>query len=299
MRFSIIIPTFNRIDLLRQTLNSLRAVDLHVHEVLVVDDGSTDGTAEWLPEHHSGVRLLRQNNAGPGSARNRGIEAATGDWVVFLDSDDLWFPWTLDHLARTAAATGAALLFLKPFRFTEPEEIARLAVPAGDRELRWEVFTDYFASGKVWRWWGASSFAARREAIGAARFSERQINGEDSDWIMKLGDGKRVAQLTGAPTFGYREHGGSLMADWRKTLDGAINLVENEMAGVYPGGKARRQDRTRILGRHLRPVVLEALSRGQRDDALDLMRRTWRWSLEERRFRFLAAFLYRFLTTRQ
>jgi hypothetical protein len=105
--------------------------------------------------------------------------------------------------------------------------------------------------------------------------------------------------LTGAPTFGYREHGGSLMADWRKTLDGAINLVENEMAGVYPGGKARRQDRTRILGRHLRPVVLEALSRGQRDDALDLMRRTWRWSLEERRFRFLAAFLYRFLTTRQ
>ena len=295
MRFSIIIPTFNRIDLLRQTLDSLRYVDLRVHEILVVDDGSSDGTAEFVTEDHPGVRLLRQQNAGPGSARNRGLDAATGDWIAFLDSDDLWFPWTLDHLETAIAGTAAAILFLKPFRFTDPGEVVSLIGHASHPRPRWEVFNDYFSSGEVWRWWGASSFAVRREAIGKTRFSEEKINGEDSDWMMKLGDGHRVAQLTGAPAFGYREHGASLMSDWRKTLDGAMNLVANEIGGIYPGGEARRKERRRILGRHLRPIILEALARRQRGDALRLMGRTWRWSVEERRFRFLAAFLFRLL----
>jgi glycosyltransferase involved in cell wall biosynthesis len=299
MRFSIIIPTFNRVDLLRQTLESLQPVVRRIHEILVVDDGSSDGTVAFLAREHPGVRLLRQTNSGPGSARNRGIEAATGDWVAFLDSDDLWFPWTLHHLETAVAATGAELLFLKPFRFSDPSEVMTLIDQSGDREPRWERFEDYFSSGDVWRWWGASSFAIRRAAIGTARFSEDRINGEDSDWLMKLGDGHRVAQMTGAPTFGYREHGASLMSDWKKTLDGAMNLVTNELAGVYPGGEGRRKERRRILGRHLRPVILEALARGERDHALQLMRPTWCWMLEERRFRFLAAFLFRLLTTRK
>lgn len=299
MRFSIIIPTFNRVDLLRQTLESLQPVVRLIHEILVVDDGSSDGTVAFLAREHPGVRLLCQTNSGPGSARNRGIEAATGDWIVFLDSDDLWFPWTLDHLEAAVTKTGTELLFLKPFRFTDPSEVIFMAHQCAAPELRWEVFEDYFSSGDQWRWWGASSFAIRREVIGRVRFSEERINGEDSDWLMKLGDGHRVAQMTGAPTFAYREHGSSLMSDWRKTLAGAMNLVTNELAGVYPGGEGRRKERRRILGRHLRPVILEALARGERSHALTLMRPTWGWMLDDRRFRFLAAFLFRLLTTRK
>lgn len=296
--FSIIVPTYNRCDLLRQAVESVWNQMLPDYELIVVDDGSTDGTREYLRSIEYCVNVLYQANRGPGSARNRGIEAATGDWIVFLDSDDLWFPWTLIHLKAATVATGAALVFLKPFRFANVEALASLVAKADSHEVRWEVFKDYFASGEVWRWWGASSFAARRESIGNARFPEAFINGEDSDWLMKLGHGLRVVQLTGTPTFGYREHDGSLMANWDRTLAGANHLVSNELCGIYPGGEARRKERRRILGRHLRPVMLDALSRGQRADALGLMRHTWRWNVEERRFRFLAAFFFRLLTTR-
>lgn len=296
MRFSIIIPTYNRVDLLRETLDSLSRKDTRIHEIIVIDDGSSDATVEFIKRTHPDVKLLCQKNSGPGSARNRGIEAATGDWITFLDSDDLWFPWTLDHYETAITETCAEILFAKPFRFTSVGDLVSLIDAIADRELSWRVFKDYFASGNAWRWWGASSFAVRRESIGVARFSESFINGEDSDWVMKLGDGRRVVQLTGAPTFGYREHEGSLMSNWKRTLDGAMNLVSNEIDGVYPGGKARRKERRRILGRHLRPIVLEALSRRQRGDALRLLGRTWVWSVAECRFRFLAAFVVRFLT---
>lgn len=298
MRFSVIIPTYNRVELLRQTLASLPADDPRIHEILVVDDGSMDETVDFLQTTRTDVTLIRQENAGPGSARNRGIDAATGDWVAFLDSDDVWFPWTLDHYEQAITSSGAEILLAKPFLFKTPADLDQLRNESHDSETRVEVFDDYFASGDLWRWWGASSFAVDRSSIGNARFPEAFINGEDSDWLMKLGHGLRVVQLTGTPTFGYREHDGSLMANWDRTLAGANHLVSNELCGIYPGGEARRKERRRILGRHLRPVMLDALSRGQRADALGLMRQTWRWTVEERRFRFLAAFFFRLLTTR-
>lgn len=296
MRFSIIIPTYNRVDLLRETLESLPYNDTRLREIIVIDDGSSDTTVEFVTQFHPEVKLLCQKNSGPGSARNRGIEAATGDWIAFLDSDDLWFPWTLDHLEAAIVETNASLLFLKPVRFSNSKDLSSLVDHSGEQICSFEVFGDYFASGDVWRWWGASSFAVRRTAIGTVRFSELSINGEDSDWVMKLGDDVRVVQLNGAPTFAYREHGANLMSNWSKTLDGAMNLVSNEIAGVYPGGEKRARERRRILGRHLRPIILETLRRGQRGDALQLFRRTWHWSVEERRFRYLGAFVFRLFT---
>lgn len=86
---SVIIPAYNASATIRTCVASvLRQKDVNV-EVIVVDDGSADGTAE-IVRAMSGVRLLRQENAGPASARNRGIEDATGAWLAFLDADDEW-----------------------------------------------------------------------------------------------------------------------------------------------------------------------------------------------------------------
>lgn len=290
MRFSIIIPTYNRVALLQQTLASIPVEDDRVHEVIVIDDGSSDGTVEYLRTQRPKLRLICQENSGPGAARNRGIEAATGDWIAFLDSDDIWLPWTLDHYENAIAATDAKLLFGKPSRFRAADEIEML-IANGAAEPKWDTYEDYLAAGHEWRWWGASSFAVRRDLIGSARFSSEPINGEDADWVMKLGHGLRLVQLTTAPTFGYREHDGSVMKNLDKTVSGAWNLARSETAGIYPGGRGRRNARRRILGRHLRPVILELLRSDRADEGWSLFLATLSWHFQGGRLRFILAVL--------
>ncbi len=100
MRVSLVISTHNRKDLLRRCLAAATSQDYPDYEVIVVDDGSTDGTEEMVRREFPQVRYLRQEpNRGPAAARNRGIEAATGEIVAFTDDDCLVPP---DFLARLA-----------------------------------------------------------------------------------------------------------------------------------------------------------------------------------------------------
>src|SRR5947209_3603408 len=100
MFFSIIVPTFNRVDLLIRTLTTVWQQTYTDFEVIVVDDGSTDRTLEYLYSLGERVRVFAGSNKGPGAARNVGINEACGNYVAFLDSDDLWFPWTLKVFAQ-------------------------------------------------------------------------------------------------------------------------------------------------------------------------------------------------------
>ena len=95
---SVVIPTFNRKELLAEAVESALAQDCGNVEVIVVDDGSTDGTEALVAEKREGewkgrdVKFLRQANAGASAARNAGLAAARGEFIQFLDSDDLLFP---------------------------------------------------------------------------------------------------------------------------------------------------------------------------------------------------------------
>lgn len=101
MKISTVIPTHNRADLLPDTLRSVLSQTVTDHEVIVVDDGSTDGTADLLQRDFPTVKLIQQTQQGVSSARNRGIEVATGEWIALLDSDDQWHP---NKLTRQLAA---------------------------------------------------------------------------------------------------------------------------------------------------------------------------------------------------
>jgi len=94
---SCIIPTYNRVCKLGRAICSVRKQTVSVSELIVVDDGSTDGTYEFLrnlPSISTSARLviLRQDNRGPAAARNAGLRMATGQFVAFLDDDDIWLP---------------------------------------------------------------------------------------------------------------------------------------------------------------------------------------------------------------
>src|SRR3954470_1810603 len=87
---SVIIPTYNYARYLPQAIDSALGQTHAPLEVIVVDDGSTDDTPRVLEAYASRIRVIRQANQGAGAARNAGIAAARGEYVAFLDSDDLW-----------------------------------------------------------------------------------------------------------------------------------------------------------------------------------------------------------------
>lgn len=105
-RFSVIVPTYNRREWVGECLDAILTQTFSDFEIIVVDDGSTDGTAEWIREQprFSGVILVEQENRGAANARNRALEIAKGDLFAFIDSDDVLLP---EHL-QTAADHFAA-----------------------------------------------------------------------------------------------------------------------------------------------------------------------------------------------
>ena len=99
--FSVVIPLYNRADIVRDTIRSVQAQDWQHFEIVVIDDGSRDDPAPVIEAiGDARVRYIRQDNAGGGAARNHGIKAARGRYIAFLDSDDLFLPGKLSIMAQ-------------------------------------------------------------------------------------------------------------------------------------------------------------------------------------------------------
>ncbi len=100
MNISVIIPTYNRKKYLKKALKSVLEQTYLPGEIIVVDDGSTDGTETWLKKKYPLVTLVQQPNRGVSAARNAGIEKSKGDWIALLDSDDEWLPHKLEEQVK-------------------------------------------------------------------------------------------------------------------------------------------------------------------------------------------------------
>lgn len=103
-RFSVIIPTMNRREMVLQAVESVQRQSFPAWEIIVVSDGSTDGAPQAIADAFPQVTIIQQQNLGLAVARNTGLAAATGDWICFLDDDDMWHPeklaLTRDYLAQ-------------------------------------------------------------------------------------------------------------------------------------------------------------------------------------------------------
>jgi glycosyltransferase involved in cell wall biosynthesis len=99
MNLSVVIPLYNKERAVQRTIESVLNQTVLPTEIIVVDDGSTDGSMQVVEQlNHPLVRLVHQTNAGVSAARNKGIELAIGDWIAFLDADDLWDPLFLETI---------------------------------------------------------------------------------------------------------------------------------------------------------------------------------------------------------
>jgi len=100
VNIAVIIPTFDRQHFLGRAIDSVLSQTRPAHEVIVIDDGSTDGTAPWLKKEYPTVKLIEQANQGVSAARNAGIQQAQSEWIALLDSDDEWFPEKLERQVK-------------------------------------------------------------------------------------------------------------------------------------------------------------------------------------------------------
>lgn len=122
---SVIVPVFNGERYLAEAIESIRAQNYRPLEALVIDDGSDDRTPE-IAQRFADVSYHRQERSGPGAARNRGVDLATGELLAFLDADDVWLP---EKLARQIAAFDDELeaVFTHAVQFRGDEQLASRA----------------------------------------------------------------------------------------------------------------------------------------------------------------------------
>lgn len=122
--YGVVIPAFNAAATIAETLRSITAQTVQAETIVVVDDGSTDDTVAVIEALKLPVRLLRQENAGPGSATTRGIAALSTPFVATLDADDLWLPTKIErqlaHLNRLPGTSGV-FTHWRTFRDDRPE----------------------------------------------------------------------------------------------------------------------------------------------------------------------------------
>ncbi len=286
--FSVVIPVYNRADLIGQTIDSILAQEFTDFEIIAVDDGSADATLQILSQYGTRVTTLQQPNQGPGAARNLGISRAIGRYIAFLDSDDLFFPWTLKTYRQLIESNrNPSFIAGKPLLFKNTSELisAQEAPPLAN------AFDDYLASGDQWRWFGVSSFVIRRDVLASTTgFAKQAVNCEDADLAMKLGTAPGFLQVTSPPTFGYREHLGNITHNSQKSFQGLKLLLDSEQSGRYPGGDDRRKQRQTLITMHARPLSIQCLRLGNTSLSWSLYRRTFRWHLGQGRLRYLAGF---------
>ncbi|MBU6301079.1 MAG: glycosyltransferase family 2 protein [Verrucomicrobia bacterium] len=210
-RVSIVIPSYNSVKYLPETLESVLHQDHQDFEVIVVNDGSTDETEAWFSAHVTDprFRLITQANQGPSTARNTGIAASQGEYIAFLDSDDLWHPSKLTKQIEILDADPRAAMV-----YCWLANIDHLGTPTG--KIR-----RYFNEGMVWsdlikhNFIGCGSNAmVRRSCFDELGLFDPATTGiEDWDMWLRIAD-HHPFRVIREPLVYYRQHPASLSNNW-------------------------------------------------------------------------------------
>jgi hypothetical protein len=209
-KISVIIPTYNRKSLLGATLNSILNQSLQASEIIVVDNGSSDGTIDFVRTNYSDkvITLENKGNNSPGAARNLGFSVATGDYIKFFDSDDLMTSNTLDVQYRLLANAEKGFIYGPYFYAKELEN--------GDWEQIDPAILNYHPFSKkrtLSQWMLRGLFITipgmlfKRELIEeAGAWREDIIAYEDWDYLFRLSLVEPLPLHNNECAFLYRRH---------------------------------------------------------------------------------------------
>jgi glycosyltransferase involved in cell wall biosynthesis len=251
---SVIIPTYNRAKLVCEAIDSVLAQTFTDYEVIVVDDGSTDGTGELLKAHYGErIRYVYQKNAGCSAARNRGSAASRGHWLAFLDSDDLWLPEKLGvHMEFVQRAPSQMVgAFSDGIErnvredsergLREFEEVREYIPVRKDGQLRLRHVVNLLVRGCFAK---TSTLMVRKRCFETVHgFDEIMRYGEDRDLLLRIA---RVGSIgyTARPLVVTRRHGGNMRSQCRDALAGRARFYRR-LAAHRNRMSADREERFR------------------------------------------------------
>jgi glycosyltransferase involved in cell wall biosynthesis len=188
--FSVVIPLYNKANFIKATLQSLSLQSFKDHEVIIVDDGSTDGSLDTVQHlKKDNYKIIEQANQGVSNARNNGVKAANGEWVAFLDADDLWQPDHLSELKRCIDTLQDVSLVSNAYKIKLKSDFKKTPVfsktPSDDIAFIEEYLAYSFVDPLFW----TSSIAVNREDfLSIGGFDEDLKTGEDLDLMIRFSD---------------------------------------------------------------------------------------------------------------
>ena len=207
-KVSTIISAYNAARTIREAIESALRQDYENQEIIVVNDGSTDSTAATLSEYDGRVHVITQANRGVASARNAGVAFSTGEYLAFLDSDDLWMPGKLSTMIRALEQNPRASLAFSEFGFIDDEGREYRTSSIRESPKFEEVMTECpFPAASLSEGLMTSTWVLRRssfDAVGGFCEAFRGVGWEDC-WVLvllrELGEFLYVAdKLTGYRT---------------------------------------------------------------------------------------------------
>lgn len=236
---TVIIPTYNGERFLRDAIASVESQRYPALEIIVIDDGSTDGTPDLVETLDTELRYYRQPNAGPAAARNRGIQEASGDLIAFLDVDDLWPDGSLHTLVQ-ALGSDPQLQVVHGYA-----QVMQLCESSGrfDYVGNPEEAYPYYIGAGLYR---KSAF----ESVGL--FDPELRFAEDTDWYSRAKDQNTRIERLNDVTLMVRRHGGNMTSGRTAAELTPIRMVKKALdrrrATVVPVGRNHESRPTRPDG---------------------------------------------------
>jgi glycosyltransferase involved in cell wall biosynthesis len=246
-KFSIIITCHNQKDYIRDAVESACSQGCLDKEIIVVDDASTDGSPQLLEQYGDKIRLTKcPINQGASRARNLGASLASGDYLVFLDGDDVLLPWALDiyagivDLKRPKVILGTLLWCKGSIPKVKCAEIVR--------EINIVDHAAFVKKDRTYRGCASALVVERQTFDDVKGWTNDFFPGEVDDLLIKLGCSGRAIQICSPPTTGYRVHGGNTVHQVRSFVQMMRRIIRNERTGQYRRGTCTGFERYAFIG---------------------------------------------------
>ena len=237
-RVLIIIPAYNALRFLPQTVASALAQTWDDFELLIVDDGSSDGTEDWVSQQRdSRIRMVQKTNGGLAAARNTGIATARGEYVAFLDADDLWEPNKLEQQVACLDAHPEVGLVHTAIRYIDEDnhEINRVLGIHGDGDVWREVVVHNPVRC-------GSTPLVRRECFEVVGIFDPTLTfSEDWDMWIRIASSYHFATINEPLTL-YRQHNTNMTKGYQVIMPNLEKIIERAFQEAPAGSAALKQE---------------------------------------------------------